>query len=142
MGLRTTGQATHMPAIPAVHHVAMSVRDLSVSEPFYTKLFGAEPAMTLSDGPFHRRVFALADGQLFGLTQHDAVSPDDRFDPARVGLDHVGFGCADADAVNAWRDHLDSVGIEHSGIVEADYGLALSVKDPDGNALEFFMLAS
>ncbi|NYD38975.1 VOC family protein [Actinomycetospora corticicola] len=130
-----------MPPIPAVHHVAMSVRDLSVSEPFYSKLFGAEPAMTLSDGPFRRRVFALADGQLFGLTQHDGVSSDDRFDPARVGLDHVGFGCADSDAVTAWREHLDSVGIEHSGIVEADYGLALSVKDPDGNALEFFMLA-
>ena len=51
--------------------------------------------MTLSDGPFQRRVFALADGQLFGLTQHDAVRGDDRFDPARVGLDHVGFGCSD-----------------------------------------------
>ena len=141
MRLRTTGQCTSMPTMPALHHVAMSVKDLEVSEPFYVKLFGAEPAMTLSDGPFRRRVFALSDGQLFGLTQHEAVASDDRFDPARVGLDHVGFGCADADAVAAWRDHLDSVGIEHSGIVEADYGLALSVKDPDGNALEFFMLA-
>jgi catechol 2,3-dioxygenase-like lactoylglutathione lyase family enzyme len=131
-----------MPAIPAIHHVAMSVSDLAVSEPFYTKLFGAEPAMTLADGPFRRRVFALADGQLFGLTQHDSARGDDRFDPVRVGLDHVGFGCADPDAVATWRDHLDSVGIEHSGIVEADYGLALSVKDPDGNALEFFLLAS
>lgn len=130
-----------MPAIPAIHHVAMSVRDLEVSEPFYTSLFGTEPAMTLADGPFRRRVFALADGQLFGLTQHEATQTDDRFDPARVGLDHVGFACSDADAVAAWRDHLDAVGIEHSGIVEADYGLALSVKDPDGNALEFFLLA-
>lgn len=130
-----------MPSIPAIHHVAMSVRDLSVSEPFYTRLLGTEPAMTLADGPFRRRVFALADGQLFGLTQHDAARGEDRFDPVRVGLDHVGFGCADAAAVTAWREHLDAVGIEHSGIVEADYGLALSVKDPDGNALEFFMLA-
>ncbi len=136
-----TGQAVGMPPIPAVHHVAMSVRDLSVSEPFYVKLFGTEPAMTLSDGPFQRRVFALADGQLFGLTQHDTARSDDRFDPVRVGLDHVGFGCSDPDAVAEWRDHLDAAGIEHSGIVQADYGLALSVKDPDGNALEFFMLA-
>ncbi|HEY2191428.1 MAG TPA: VOC family protein [Actinomycetospora sp.] len=130
-----------MPAIPAIHHIAMSVSDLAVSEPFYTLLFGTGPAMTLADGPFQRRVFALADGQLFGLTQHEGAPDGDRFDPARVGLDHVGFGCADPDAVAAWRDHLDAVGIEHSGIVEADYGLALSVKDPDGNALEFFMLA-
>lgn len=136
-----TGHHADMPSIPAIHHVAMSVSDLTVSEPFYVKLFGTEPAMTLSDGPFQRRVFALADGQLFGLTQHDAARGGDRFDPARVGLDHVGFGCSDPDAVAAWRDHLDAAGIEHSGIVEADYGLALSVKDPDGNALEFFMLA-
>ena len=131
-----------MPTMPAVRHVAMSVRDLAVSEPWYSRLFGAEPAMTLSDGPFRRRVFALADGQLFGLTQHDGVRGEDRFDPTRVGLDHVGFGCADHDAVVAWRDHLDGLGVEHSGIVEADYGEALSVKDPDGNALEFFVLAS
>ena len=59
-----------------------------------------------------------------------------------MGLDHVGFACADHDAIVTWRDHLDGLGVEHSGIVEADYGEALSVKDPDGNALEFFVLAT
>ena len=53
-----------MPTTPALHHVAMPVRDLSVSEPWYTSLFDAEPAMTLADGPFRRRVFALAPGGL------------------------------------------------------------------------------
>lgn len=131
-----------MPETPSINHVAMSVTDLETSEPFYTRLFGAEPAMTLTDGPFHRRVFALAGGQLFGLTQHDTARSGTRFDPATPGLDHVGFTCADRAEVAAWQTHLDQVGIDHSGIVEAEYGWALSFKDPDGNALEFFALAS
>ncbi|WP_405415497.1 VOC family protein [Pseudonocardia alni] len=131
-----------MPEFPAIHHLALSVTDLEVSEPWYSKLIGSEPAMTLSDGPFHRRVFALPSGQLLGLTRHDSVDTGDAFAPDRPGMDHVGFGVADRAEIEQWIDHLDSVGIAHDGIVEADYGLALSFKDPDGNALEFFHLAS
>lgn len=135
------GEGIDMPAFPSFHHVALSVSDLSVSQPWYEKLIGAEPAMTLDDGPFHRKVFALPGGQLLGLTQHDAVTGDS-FDPAHVGLDHLGFTCADRAEVAAWQTHLDQIEVEHSGIVEADYGWALSFKDPDGNALEFFALAT
>ncbi|MET0191308.1 MAG: VOC family protein [Pseudonocardia sediminis] len=130
-----------MPTFPAIHHLALSVTDLTVSEPWYVKLVGAEPAMTLSDGPFQRRVFALPSGQLMGLTQHDGVEKSAKFVPSAPGMDHVGFGVSGREEIEQWRDHLDSVGIEHSGVVEADYGLALSFKDPDGNALEFFHLA-
>jgi glyoxylase I family protein len=129
-----------MPTFPAIHHLALSVNDLSVSEPWYTKLIGAEPAMTLSDGPFQRRVFALPSGQLMGLTQHDSADRSARFEASKPGMDHVGFGVGSREEIEQWRDHLDSVGIEHTGIDEADYGLGLSFKDPDGNALEFFFL--
>lgn len=129
-----------MPTFPAIHHLALSVTDLEVSEPWYTKLIGAGPAMTLSDGPFHRRVFALPSGQLLGLTRHDAVDPAQSFSPSTPGMDHVGFGVSGREEIEQWRDHLDSIGVEHSGVVEAEYGLALSFKDPDGNALEFFFL--
>ena len=131
-----------MPTFPAIHHLALSVTDLDVSEPWYTRLVGAEPAMTLSDGPFQRRVFALPSGQLLGLTRHDTVEAGDTFTPSRPGMDHVGFGVADRAEIEQWRDHLDAVGVGHSGVVEADYGLALSFKDPDGNALEFFVLSA
>jgi catechol-2,3-dioxygenase len=129
-----------MPDLPSIHHVALTVTDLDVSLPWYQRLFGVEPAMNLTDGPFDRRVFALAGGQLLGLTRHDAARTDDRFDPVVPGLDHVGFTCADRAEVSAWQTHLDQIGVEHGGIVEAEYGWALSCKDPDGNALEFFAL--
>lgn len=127
-----------MPEMPSLSHVALSVNDLTVSEPWYQRLFGAEPAMTLDDGPFARRVFALAAGQLFGLTQHDGARAGSTFDAVAPGLDHVGFDCPDRASVAAWQTHLDQIGVVHSGIVEAPYGFALSFTDPDGNQLEFF----
>ena len=130
-----------MPSMPSLSHVALSVNDLAVSEPWYQQVFGTEPAMTLDDGPFRRRVFALADGQLFGLTQHDTARPGSTFDPVAPGLDHVGFHCPDRAEVAAWQTHLDQIGVQHSGVVEAPYGWALSFTDPDGNQLEFFALA-
>jgi glyoxylase I family protein len=131
-----------VPELPSISHVALSVTDLATSLPWYQRLFDVEPAMTLSDGPFERKVFALAGGQLFGLTAHDGARPGDAFDVVAPGLDHVGFACADRAAVAAWQAHLDQIGVPHGGIVEADYGWALSFTDPDGNALEFFALAS
>jgi glyoxylase I family protein len=135
------GQSRHMPEMPSLSHVALSVTDLSVSVPWYQALFDTEPAMTLTDGPFERRVFALADGQLFGLTAHEGARTGDRFDVVAPGLDHVGFRCTDRAEVAAWQTHLDHLGVDHGGIVEAEYGYALSCKDPDGNALEFFAMA-
>ena len=131
-----------MPEFPAVHHVALSVTDLDASQAWYEQLVGAPPAMSMADGPFERRVFALPGGMLLGLTRHEGARPGERFDPARVGLDHVGFACADRVEVAAWQNHLDQIGVVHGGIVEADYGWALSFTDPDGNALEFFAPAS
>ena len=131
-----------MPELPSLSHVALSVTDLAASVAWYERLFDVEPAMTLTDGPFERKVFALAGGQLFGLTEHEGAHPDARFDVVAPGLDHVGFACADRAAVAAWQTHLDLIGVPHGGIVEADYGWALSFTDPDGNALEFFAPAS
>lgn len=40
-----------------------------------------------------------------------------------------------------WAEHLDRLGVSHSGVQDADYGSALSFSDPDGNALELFVPA-
>lgn len=126
-----------MPTITGFDHVALTVTDLRTSVPWYTALWGAPPAVSMSDGPFHRQVFALPGGTNLGLTQHE--HPGASFDPAAVGLDHVGFAVADRDALDDWMRHLGRLGIEHSGAVEASYGVAVSFQDPDGNALELFV---
>lgn len=120
-------------------HVAVTVRDLAVSVPWYRALIGSDPVLDENtDGGFRHVVFLIGDGMLFGLHQHETPAPDGDFSEYRVGLDHVGFGCPNRAALEEWATKLDALGINHGGIVDAGYGSGLSFRDPDGIALEFF----
>jgi catechol-2,3-dioxygenase len=126
-------------AFPALNHVALTVRDLSVSGPWYKALIGTEPALDEhTDAGFHHLVWAFDNGTLFGLHQHDREIEGGGFTEFRTGLDHVSFGCASRAELQTWVDRLDGLGIKHGGIVHAHYGSGVSFRDPDGNALEFF----
>ncbi|SDH85592.1 VOC family protein [Agrococcus jejuensis] len=127
-----------MPTIDGVHHVAITVRDLDASVAFYERLLGAPPVASLAGEGLLRRLFALPGGTNLGLTQHETRADGD-FSPFRPGLDHLGLGVASRDDLEAWVEHLDAVGIAHDGIVDVEYGSALSLKDPDGVALELFV---
>ena len=129
-------------AFPGLHHVALTVSDLGVSRPWYQKLFGADPVMDEVEdaGNFHHVVWVIGEGQVFGIHQHMKQSSNDPVDETRPGIDHVSFGCKDRDELKQWEKQLDSLGIKHADIVEAPYGAGLSFRDPDNNALEFFVL--
>lgn len=129
-----------MPTLPHIDHLALTVTDITVSTAFYSRLWQAEPTGYMDDGPFIRRIFALAGELTLGLTQHTISSAKD-FDAKNPGLDHIGFAVNDRMGLLEWRDHLEEIGVKHSGLVDADYGTALSFKDPDGIALEFFLPA-
>ncbi|MDT5068044.1 MAG: hypothetical protein QOK02_4199 [Mycobacterium sp.] len=127
------------PAFPPLTHVAVTVRDLAVSAPWYSELIGANPVIDEdADAGFHHIVFALPNGNLFGVHQHTVGGADQPFSELRVGLDHVAFGCESRSELEKWVSRLDELGITHGGIVDAPYGSALSFRDPDGIALEFF----
>ncbi len=126
-----------MPAFPALTHVAVTVSDLSTSVPWYTRLIGAEPVLDEDTGPFRHVVYAVG-GTLLGLHAFPGPIDTSPFTPERLGLDHVSFGCPDRGELEKWQRHLEELGIEHGGIVDAHYGSGLSFKDPDGIALEFF----
>lgn len=129
-----------MPNFSGIDHVALTVTDLENSLRFYEKVLGVESDAGMSDGPFTRRLLPLPDGSHLGLTQHNPAGGMP-FDPASPGLDHVGFSCESRDELLQWAKHLESLGIDHSGVQDAEYGSALSFKDPDGTALEFFAAA-
>jgi catechol-2,3-dioxygenase len=127
-----------MTAFPPLTHVALTVRDLSVSVPWYGELFDADPVLDEDTDPdFHHTVYMVGT-TLIGLHQHAESAPDERFSEFRVGLDHVAFGCADRGELEKWAHRLDELGIEHGGIKDAAYGSGVSFRDPDGIALEFF----
>jgi glyoxylase I family protein len=127
-----------MTTFPALTHVALTVRDLSVSVPWYEALLGAKPVLDEDTDPnFHHTVYLIGN-TLLGLHQHTTPAPQEPFSEFRVGLDHIAFGCADRAELEQWAGRLDELGITNGGIKDAAYGSGVSFRDPDGIALEFF----
>src|SRR6516225_12373146 len=95
-----------------VHHLRITVTDLERSRKFYTGLLGFEVAVEspAADDPSAAEVFKILFGGivmirgnlLLGL--RPMAPSGDRFDPDRVGLDHLSFGVASrADLDQAMR---------------------------------------
>ena len=128
-----------MAEFPPLTHVAVTVRDLSVSVPWYERLLDAKPVLDEDTDPnFHHTVYLLGGGTLFGLHQHQTAAPAGQFSEYVVGLDHLAFGVANRGELEKWASRLDELGIKHGGIKDAAYGSGVSFRDPDGIALEFF----
>ena len=127
------------PEFPSLTHVALTVRDLSVSVPWYETLLDAKPVLDEDTDPdFHHTVYLIGNGNLLGLHQHETPAPEGDFSEYRVGLDHVSFGVANRAELEKWARRLEELGVAHGGIKDATYGSGVSFRDPDGIALEFF----
>ena len=126
-----------MPKFPGITHVALTVSDLDRSVPWYRRLFDVDPVVDEDTGPFRHVVWALGD-TLVGLHQFPDPVSDVSFNERRPGLDHLAFACSSRAELEEWEAHLNSLGIEHGGIVDAHYGSGLSFRDPDNIALELF----
>jgi glyoxylase I family protein len=128
-----------MSDFPPLAHVALTVRDLSVSAPWYGALFGSDPAIDEDTDPdLHHTVWVVGNGTLIGLHQHGTPTPPETFSEFRIGLDHVAFGVATRTDLEKWAARLDELGVPHGDIKDAHYGSGLSFRDPDGLPLEFF----
>ena len=125
-----------MTTFPALTHVALTVRDLSVSVPWYEALLDAAGPRRghRSRLPPHR----VPDRQhtARAAPAHHGAPPEP-FSEFRVGLDHVAFGCADRAELEQWqrRSTSSESARRHQG---PRYGSGISFRDPDGIALEFF----
>jgi glyoxylase I family protein len=140
----------HLPVGP-IHHLRLAVTDVERSKAFYTEVLGFQVAV---DGPppaDDEQYDALVDslqggvillhGEMFiGLrpVDPDRVASGDRFDPFRVGLDHLSFSVPTRADLEAAVQLLDERGVEHGTIRElAPFGLSfVAFFDPDGIALE------
>lgn len=127
-----------MPCVESLHHVTLTVTDLDRSVEWYQRVLGLERAADRQGDGWVRVLLRAPSGLLIGLTQHDATGADDRFDPTRVGLDHLSVRCADRAEVEAWARHLDEVGVGHGGIIDAPAGHLVVCRDPDDLPVELF----
>lgn len=87
-------------------------------------------------------VWIVGSTTLVGFHEFPEPADSPLFNERRLGLDHLAFACRDRDDVERWKIRLDELGIAHGGVVDADHGLALSFRDPDNIALEFFTPSS
>lgn len=121
-----------MPTFAGINHVALTVRDLDVSQRFYCDLLDFTMVLDIGHGRvcLHRRSgFSLA------LLRPDGAS-DDRFSALRTGLDHLGLAAESRAEVVEWEQRLRSAGVPCSPIQDMPFGHHLNFTDPDGIALE------
>jgi glyoxylase I family protein len=120
-----------------IHHLALRVSDLSRARRFYADVLGF--AVVLEAPGFF---LFLAGGTAVGVRGPEAGTPkNDRFDPFRVGLDHVALACRDESELERVAAALAGAGVPNTGI-RLDPALNrqyVAFKDPDGIAWEFYM---
>jgi glyoxylase I family protein len=131
-----------MPESLTIAHVTLTVSDLDRSIPWYERLFGTKFVLDEDPGPFRRAVMLVGGQTLVGLHQFPDPADTLSFNERRVGLDHLALACSGRSELEAWKARLDELGIANGGVVDAAYGSALSFRDPDNIALEFFAVPS
>ena len=129
-----------------IHHLRLTVTDLERSREFYTQLLGFEVIAESPppDDPSAAEVFKILFGGvvmsrgslIMGL--RPMAASGERFDPNRVGLDHLSFGVASRDDLERAVRLLDERGVAHGQITTlASFGIdVLPFEDPDGVQLE------
>jgi glyoxylase I family protein len=130
----------------AVHHLRLTVTDIERSRDFYTELLGFDVAVesTPPDDPSSNEVFKILFGGVV-MTRGNLImglrpmAPSgDRFDPDRVGLDHLSFSVGSRDDLEDALRLFDERGVSHGEITALpSFGIdVLSFEDPDGVQLE------
>ena len=134
-------------SIGTPHHVRLTVTDVARSRAFYTEVLGFDVALETppEDDPgglvadtLQGGVVLINAGVMIGLRPVDAAHADDRFDPFRVGLDHLSFSVDSRADLDTALARYDEYGVEHGPIREVPaMGMAfLAAFDPDGIAIE------
>jgi glyoxylase I family protein len=124
--------------------VILTVSDLAHSERWYRELLALET---------HR--YVECDGSIGQVTMHEPRTglelclvhhhdaPDEAFNEARIGLDHLEFLVERREDLDDWVARLDELGIAHSGVKTPPYtsNAMVTFRDPDNIQLEFFWAA-
>jgi glyoxylase I family protein len=120
-------------------HLGLRVTNLARAKRFYVDTLGCQLVREV-DGA----VLVNMYGTLIALYGTDGYSlSEDRFDPFRVGLDHLALAVEDASILEDLQRDLDAAGVRNNG-VEVDpetQDKYISFYDPDGIAWELYSVS-
>ena len=125
--------------VSGLSHVAIRVIDVARSRRFYAGVLGFSVVFEADDVVLFqvgRSLLAVRGGA--AETAHG-----DRFDPFRVGLDHLALAVDDAAQLNDMQRALNQAMVPNEGVQDdPPNAQALVFYDPDGIALEMYAVAS
>ena len=91
-----------MADIGGVHHISLTVRDVSHSKGWYRRVLGLSDLFEGDDDEVSFVVLTDSYQLMLGLRQYREGSGD-RFDEFRTGLDHLAFAVSDQAQLRAWE---------------------------------------
>jgi glyoxylase I family protein len=133
-------------AVDGIHHLRLTVTDVQRSREFYTGLLGFQVAAESPPpgDPAADEVFSILFGGIVMIRGNlimglrPMAPAGDRFDPDRVGLDHLSFGVASREELEQAARQFEERGVTHGEITRLpSFGIdVLPFTDPDGVQLE------
>jgi|SRR6266540_4927184 len=134
-----------MPAITGRVEVNLTVGDPVRSAAWYGQVLGMRQRYDFMSDDGRMRYICLVEpnSELVLCLVGHAANPGEAFSEFRTGLDHLELLVASRDDLQEWANHLDELGIPHSGVKELDYtaNAMVTFRDPDNIQLEFFWRA-
>jgi glyoxylase I family protein len=121
-----------------LHHLSIRVTDLARAKRFYTQTLGFQEVLEVEG-----LALVNAHGTLIGIRGGAAeTGKGDRFNPFRVGLDHLALAAPSAEALEGLKRQLDTAGVpnngvQHDALTRAQY---TCFYDPDGIAWELYAM--
>jgi glyoxylase I family protein len=117
-------------------HLGLRVTSLARAKHFYVDTLGCQ-VMREADGG----IVINMSGMLVALYETDSSSASyDRFNPFRVGLDHLALAIEDPGILEDLKRDLDAAGVRNHGVEEdpETHSKYISFSDPDGIAWELY----
>ena len=121
-------------------HLGLRVTDLARAKHFYVDTLGCQ-VVRETDGA----VLVNVSGIIVALIGTDSSSStDDRFDPFRVGLDHLALAIENPGILEGLKRDLDAAGVRNNGVEEdpKSHVKYISFYDPDGIAWELYSIST
>jgi glyoxylase I family protein len=136
------------PALAGFHHFSATVSDVEASASWYERVFGMVRVPPLfphhgdEDSGYAIVLLDPVTGMNIGV-HHHRENTGEPADERRCGLDHMAFQVPARADLDAWASWLDSLGIAHSGAIDAADPMPYSTvvfRDPDNVQLEIFYM--